>query len=114
MSKLPFPRLELRWRKTTRAERKENYSNWICLYRLVIHPKTADDARTNTDKGCNKLDVAYDLGMTFRDGPEPIGSDGVVDTPFRDGCHAMWDSVSLHVPVYAVYKKHATLIVPRR
>jgi hypothetical protein len=57
------------------------------------------------------------LGCTFVDGygPEgPVTRSGVVETPFRDGCHAMWDSAALHVPAYAVYKKHATLIVPRR
>src|SRR3982751_852613 len=70
-SKLPFPRLELHWRKTTRAEKKESGSNWVCVYRLLIHPKTACDARTNTDKGYNKVDVSVDLGYTYTDfGPD--------------------------------------------
>jgi hypothetical protein len=73
--------------------------------------------RTNTDKGPNKVDVSADLGYTFVDGygPEgPVTSNGVVDTPFRDGCHAGWDSDALNIPAYAVYKNHATLVQNRR
>lgn len=117
MPALPYPRLELRWRKPTKAEIKAGHGPhlWLCDYMLVLKKKTDLDARSNGPKGAyGALDVEYVLETTVRDGGgEPVFGD-TVDTPFRDGCRAQWDSRVLNIPAYAVYGKKSTKVVIRR
>lgn len=107
MKKLPFPRLELRWRKSNHKQDGDMVSyEWACDYILVLHAKTDSDCRSN---GKNyeyaKLNVQYVLNTSYRSGGGTIPYAG--DTPFRDGSHAMWDSITLNIPVFSIYKGKA-------
>ena len=109
-AKLPYPRLELRWRKPTEDELAESdiSANMACDYVLVLHKKHNGDARCNTEKGAAKVDVEYVLNTTMRGGGFPLVHNGVVDTPYRDGAHAMWDAEVLDLPAFAIYGKDIT------
>lgn len=80
-------RLELRWE---RIHDDREYS-WLCHYELIVQ---MTDGRTMRAK----------LGGTRRSGNDrtPIYPDGSVETPFRDGAHAQWDSKALGVKAWAI------------
>lgn len=120
-TKLPFPRLELRWRKPTKQEVADSDidPNWACDYVLVLHKRNVGDARSNGPKGAYAArDVEYVLNTSLRGGggPDATPMNGdKVDTPFRDGCHIQWDSVALgNLPAFAVYGKNRTPVEIRR
>lgn len=103
MKKLPYPRMELRWRKTAKSKDGDSADNcqWACDYLLVMYPKTVGDLRSNKNDKAAAQDVSFLLNTTYRNSVmEPYAG----DTPFRDGVHAMWDSHTLNLPAYSIYK----------
>jgi hypothetical protein len=115
MRKLPFPRLELRWREATAEEFTQESANWVCDYMLVLSPPDIGDIRSNNDNDdAGEVNVEYILSSTYINGYHSSGPyDGdTVERPYRDGAHAMWDSEKLNIPAYAVYKGKATRIKP--
>jgi hypothetical protein len=104
-NKLLAPRLELLWDKQD-GER-------TCIYSLVI-PLRESDLRRENSKGKDVRNVLkLKMGKTIVDGGVSV-QDGVVESPHRDGCHALWDSKVLGIPAYAVCGDDFTLIKPRR
>jgi hypothetical protein len=97
--KLPIPRLQLRWDE-------ENEEGWVCNYELVIKLGKGDCRRDLSESGI----MAIPLGRTVRTSSHSPITDGVVDTPFRDGAHIKWDSKQLSLPMYAIYGNTATEI----
>jgi len=104
-NKLPCPRLELLWDKQEGVR--------TCTYTLVIPLKEGDLRRENS-KGKDVRNVLkLKIGKTTVDGGVSI-QNGVVETPYRDGAHALWDSKVLKLPIYAVCGETFTRIIPRR
>ena len=100
------PRLELLWDKQEGTR--------ICTYSLVL-PLRKGDIRRENSRGKDVRDVLkLKVGKTRVEGGVSVREDGTVDTPFRDGVHALWDSRRLKLPIYAVCGGSYTLIKPRR
>ena len=98
---MPCPRLEFNWVKTGHDWRKRE-----CIYYLVL-PLGEYDVRREDKEGNKVRDENYvELGRTSINGGRstpPIFEDGKVETPFRDGVHAKWDSAVLgNLPVFSV------------
>lgn len=98
---LPTPRLQFRW------EEKDSGDgfNWFCHYELVLSLDT-NDIR-NPHEYIKPGELTLSLGGTkagVSSGRTPISRhDGQVDTPFRDGAHAVWDGAQLgNPPVFAI------------
>jgi hypothetical protein len=107
--KLPYPRLELRWRDAKEPGDFGNY--WECDYVLVLHKRHKGDIRCDSKRGlAGRKDVEIVMNTTKRSGSGPICRfTGNVDTPYRDGAHAKWDAAALGgLPVFATYGNHAT------
>ncbi len=110
-SQMPCPRLELRWIKTG-----DTWTERECAYSIVI-PLAEHDIRRE-DKEGNKVrrELTVEIGrtrVTGGMGDEPIWDGKKVDTPYRDGAHALWDAEHLHLPVYAVCGDSAMLFLSR-
>lgn len=105
MKKMPAPRLELLWDKEV-GER-------TCTYSLVIPLKKGDIRRENSNGKDVRNILKLKIGKTRVSGGVSI-QDGVVETPFRDGAHALWDSKALKLPIYAVCGDTFTLVKPKR
>lgn len=87
--------IELRW-----EEKHEDGYDWYCHYELIVPLLDGRTMRTA-------------LGGTKRGGEKPpIWEEGVVDTPFRDGVHAKWDSRALGLKAWAVYGAARTEVKP--
>ncbi len=111
---LPLPRLELRWIKTKKHKGFEDYKNHFrCIYELVLPLMGYDIRKENKNDEVVREIQRVKIGETLRSGHEPIW-DGKVETPFRDGAHANWDSSVLKLPVYATYENFSTKIEPRQ
>ncbi len=99
---LPLPRLQLTWKQ-------ESGLKWNCSYDLLI-PVDENDGRNKNNTGCIKVN----LGQTEVTGSSPLRTekDGkrYLNTPFRDGAHAVWDSSSLCIPAFIVYENVAEAI----
>ena len=79
---MPCPRIELKWFKTGDTWREDKDGN-------VVHNE-------------NYIEVNRTRVTGGRQTP-PIWEDGEVETPFRDGAHAKWDSGALGgIPVFSV------------
>jgi hypothetical protein len=104
-NKLPCPRLELLWDKEV-GER-------ICTYTLVIPLKEGDIRRQNSKGKDVRKVLKLKIGKTFVNGGVSI-QNGVVEAPYRDGSHALWDSKALGIPAYAVCGETFTRIIQRR
>ena len=111
---LPMPRIELRW------EHDGTQAGWgeyrrKCQY-LLIMPIWKQDIRT--DANCaNAEGTALEFEMCVTDcsgGQDPRVwlEECRIDTPFRDGRHAQWDSHVLRMPAYATCGEWAMLIEP--
>jgi hypothetical protein len=106
-SDMPAPRLELRFVYTVE-----------CVYSLVLGLGEYDVRRERSDDEGNELpDVEEQLvqiGRTLSTGKSTKRYDVTVDkidTPFRDGAHAKWDSKQLGgLPIYAVVGDRAMLV----
>lgn len=121
-SKLPYPRLELRWRKATKDEAggADFAAEWgplfACDYVLVLHKKHDGDMRCNHPKtdAYGARDVEFVLNTTLSGGGGPRSRNGKVDTPFRDGAHAQWDAEVLDLPVYAIDGRNISQVEIRK
>lgn len=107
-ARLPFPRLELRWRKPNPKTPAEAGNEFICDYMLVLDKPSVGDARSNGPKGAYaRLNVEYVLNSTGRSGGPAMGKD-FLDAPFRDGAHATWDAPKLgNLPVFITFGKYS-------
>ena len=73
------------------------------------------DLRRENSKGKDVRNVLkLKIGKTQVDGGVSVREDGTVETPYRDGAHALWDSKALKLPIYAVCGDTFTLIKPIR
>jgi hypothetical protein len=99
LDELPKPRLQLRWRKPTADECKETSRlgrppDWICDYEMVL-PLAPSDIRR--DDG--HQDLVIEIGSTS----SRTSADVMTRAPFRDGCHALWDSKALGgLPIFVI------------
>lgn len=104
--KLPAPRLELLWDKQDGKR--------TCTYSLVIPLQESDLRRENSNGKVVRDVLKLKIGTTLVEGGVSV-QDGEVETPFRDGVHALWDSKALkNIPIYAVCGDTFTLINPRK
>jgi len=105
---LPTPRLQLRWSSPAR-----------CHYELVVMLGGHDIRRDLADGEQRSRYMAIPLGGTRRGGSgrDPLMTNDrgevVVDTPFRDGSHILWDAAQLRLPAYAVWGDRFTKLEPR-
>lgn len=112
LKQLPLPRLQLTWREAPDDPEYE----WACDYELLV-PVSRLDIRNNGKRGKIGGGPGYikaSLGGTRTSGRGPLARRAidpshpdvpVLDTPFRDGAHAAWDSFRLGFPAYVVLEK---------
>ncbi len=123
-SELPPTRLELRWRPVTEADRRDgdDYNYTVaCDYDLVleldeldIRGEVYDDAGNLTER---KREKRVSLGGTRSTGTVERRLSlerGEIETPFRDGSHALWDHMKLNLPAYVVAGEWAMDVVQFR
>lgn len=85
--RLPVPRLEIRWRRVEQDARY-NWEAWYCLvYRHLLG---------------EILFVPLGREKVWRGAKQPLVEGGVVDTPFRNGAHILYDMLNLNLPGYVV------------
>lgn len=99
---LPLPRLQLTWEQLDKPE--DGYT-WICRYELILPLPKFDIRNDGKDGACGEGPGYYtaELGgtrTTREGGPNRYGK---LDTPFRDGSHITWDSVTLGLPAFVVW-----------
>lgn len=95
---LPAPRMEFRW-----EDKSGNWQRAECAYGLVIPLQEYDIRRTEEQGMTGPAELFINIRTIERTGSGriPIWG-GVVETPFRDGAHAQWDSAALGgLPIYA-------------
>lgn len=102
MEGLPSPRLELEWKPIS-----NDWEERECIYSLVIPLREHDIRREDNNKSELKIEIGR---TTVKGGRYPVNN-GKVDTPFRDGVHAMWDAKILNLPVWAVCDTYATNVL---
>lgn len=106
--KLPAPRLQLRWEKSTIDQTYQ----WECHYELVIalgkHDIRAEQNGPRGGRLPNLKELVVPLKPpSLRDGGHipctwPDGT-RCYDSPYRDGAHAMWDAEQLgNLPIYVI------------
>jgi len=100
--KLPAPRLELVWVQKDYPE--DPMFNWECSYNIVM-PLGEHDIRREREGLPDRDELVVNLSKTrvgLHRETGPVYPDHI-DTPFRDGAHASWDSVNMRgLGVYAV------------
>lgn len=105
---LPTPRLQLRWSSPSQ-----------CHYEMVVLLGEYDIRRDAPDGEQRSRYMAIPLGGTRRSGSglDPLTTNEcgevIVDTPFRDGSHILWDAAQLKLPAYAVWGDRFTKLEPR-
>ena len=98
ISRLPTPRMQLRWEASTNPEYQ-----WQCHYELVI-ALDKYDIRRNIYKNPRELVIPMKspgFRNTSSKYPPCTSGDGkerYADTPYRDGAHAKWDAIQLGDP----------------
>lgn len=105
---LPLPRLQLTWKQTDARE-------WNCSYDFLI-PISGGDIRNDGPEGevnGGPGFVAAHIGDTTCTRSRHPFDGSALDTPFRDGAHAMWDSARLGVPAFVVCDERAQFIEPK-
>ncbi len=101
-TELPCPRIEFEW-----VPSEQGWGTRWCMYWLVLELKETD-IRAEDDEG--KMGVFREryipMGETKVTGGDkrPVWN-GKVETPFRDGAHAHWDSLALGLPNLPVYAR---------
>lgn len=96
--KLPAPRMEFRW-----TNKSGDWQIAECTYGLVIPLREWDIRRTEEQGMTGPAEIFVEMSTIERTGSGRIPiSGGVVETPFRNGAHAQWDSAALGgLPIYA-------------
>jgi hypothetical protein len=118
-SDMPAPRLELRWTDEGPFNCESFEATVACVYSLVIalgeYDIRGESADANGEPLPQKREKAIELGRTFSTNKAANRlKDGWIDTPYRDGAHAQWDSAQLgNLPIYAVAAGRAFLVVPK-
>lgn len=120
-SEMPVPRLELRWIDLEKPHVDHHEYTVECVYSLVLPLGEYDIRRERcTPDGTElpKVDtLSVELGRTRATGNAAKRywpKDDAIDTPYRDGAHAFWDSKHLGgLPVYAVVAGRAMLAQSR-
>ena len=117
---LPLPRLQLTWEHAGESE-------WHCNYDLLI-PLAKYDIRNNGPEpdyevgggpGYTKARIGQTKVTSIHGPIKPEYEGGqctgetYLDTPFRDGAHAAWDSFTLGIPAFVVYEERVKAIEPR-
>lgn len=111
MSKLPTPRIQLRWEASQHPEYQ-----WQCHYELVILLAVHDVRREVYRHGYQlKKKLPRELTIAMKSPslrgssslyPPCTSGDGKLryaDTPFRDGAHAKWDAIQLgNLPIFVI------------
>lgn len=105
--KLPAPRLQLRWAKSSDIR-----WHWMCHYELVLPLDKYDVRATREGPRGGRLPPLKELVIPIK---EPscrnstrtpcVAQDGTMyyDSPFRDGAHAIWDAKLIgNPPIYAI------------
>lgn len=115
---LPAPRIELRWRAPTAAEKQEapEYLS-VCDYSLVL-PLRAPDIRAERFDGQGErlLPQATERHVAFGGTASTGRLDALlchdyICTPYRESKHAMWDGDTLgRPPIYVIVGDKAQLI----
>lgn len=107
MKKMPSPRFQLKWEKNPDSE---DWRQRVCIYSLVIPLNKSDVRRGECGIPENEKKDEIELVISrtrVRGGTAksayPV-HEGIVDTPFRDYSHALWDRDNLgeHIPIVAV------------
>lgn len=117
---MPAPRLELRWTEDGAPFKTSNDSFYTytvaCIYSLVIalgeHDIRGESDGPDGEPLPQKREKAIELGRTFSTNAAAHRlKDGWIDTPYRDGARAQWDSAQLGgLPIYAVAAGRAFLV----
>lgn len=95
---MPAPRLQFTW-----IAESEDWSHKSCIYTLVLPLRKLDIRRESENGQKVRREWHAELGTTMSTGGKRPVFDGRVDSPFRDGAHAQWDSEILGgLTVYAV------------
>lgn len=103
---LPAPRLQIMW-----IACDSDWARKECLYTLVLPLRQFDIRREGPDGNNIRTEWHVELGFTVSSGGGYPVVNSVVDSPFRDGAHAHWDSIVLgNLPIYAVCDDYATLL----
>lgn len=95
---LPAPRMEFQWKNIS-----GDWQQAECAYGIVIPLREYDIRRTKEQGMTGPAEIFVEISTIERTGSgrPPIWG-GVVETPFRDGAHAQWDSAALGgLPIYA-------------
>lgn len=127
---LPTPRLQIRWEALPPLPYNDEHNKmkrriakamgvgkpaaeyrWAWHYELVLGLDTNDIRNPYEYKKPGELTLALGGGIRTSGRDEPINFDGTVDTPFRDGAHAIWDGLQLgRPPVYAICGERVTTV----
>lgn len=117
---MPAPRLELRWTDEGApfTNGTDNFYTYtvVCIYSLVIalgeHDIRGESEGERGEPLPQRREKAIELGRTFSTNSAINRlKDGWIDTPYRDGAHARWDSEQLGgLPIYAVAGGKAFLV----
>lgn len=116
-SKLPMPRLELRW-DAEDAPPPEGHpvGARACRYLLVMPLGKWDIRREDEDGEQVRDSVETELRCTVRSfcgGLQLVWPESnSIDTPYRDGAHARFDSHVLKIPAYATAGEYAMFLEP--
>jgi hypothetical protein len=118
VAELPSPRLQIEWERSHVDEGP--LPVWLAWYELLI---PVDDARVaaapkvrqrSADSGFgwhDGVNLHLRLGLTrVTGGFGPIGGNGAVEMPLRDGVHMCRDAEHLRLPAYAVWGSRATAV----
>lgn len=93
---LPCPRLQLRWEE----------SGHICHYEMVMELQEYDIRREWYEKKRSRF-LSIPMGRTTTTpAVSPLLENGGIKTPYRDGCHILWDMKHLQLPAYVVWGEH--------
>lgn len=105
---MPAPRLELRYRHATPEDGFDGYPT-VCEYNFVFPLGKYDIRAEYNDK---TQTVRINLSATTRALEKCYSAEyDIVDTPYRDGAHAMWDAWYFgKPPIYAVAHGRAMLV----
>ena len=102
---MPLTRLQLTWERTTHP-----YWKWKCWYEMFIPIEKYDIRKDFTKKRRMRFGYRTPGAVTYVLGYTKIGTEGpprMPDMPFRDGCHAAWDSTNTGMPAFVVHNDNA-------
>lgn len=105
VDELPAPRLELRWRRE--SDGVEAY----CDYNIVF-PLHKYDIRKDGYEADGPV-LRFRLSWT-RTTQKKLEYGGIIETPYRDGTHILWDAKALGLPAFVVLHDKAQKLFRQR